>query len=224
MTDIPIIFSAPMIRALLDARKTMTRRLAWRSETDTKKMSFYCDGEKPDPRSRPAKGVGVQMAGAYWLRPSPWQDVKPGDRLWVRENFAIRDCGSAVGVSEAHWPNGFPVSRLQYIATNSAPSTNKDGSPYWWNQRPCIHMPRWASRITLIVTETKIERLQDISHDDAVREGVSGDGGPGQTGAFMTLWEELHGPDAWKANPEVVAIGFTFHPQNIDTMPKAKAA
>src|ERR1700722_5468108 len=90
MADYPIIFSAPMILALLAGEKTMTRRLAWRSETDIKKMAFICDGERPDPLAKLAKNTSVQMAGAYWLRPSSWQRVQPDDRLWVREAMAAR--------------------------------------------------------------------------------------------------------------------------------------
>src|SRR5580693_9294017 len=77
-----------MVKALLAGRKVMTRRLAWHSETDTKQMDFICDGEKPNPLSRLAKGMGVQMSGAYWLRPTPLCRMKPGDRLWVRENLS----------------------------------------------------------------------------------------------------------------------------------------
>jgi hypothetical protein len=206
MRDIPIIFSGPMVRALLDGRKTMTRRLAW--------------GKRYRRRNGEEGG----------LLPSSWQFVMPGDRLWVRENWALKDCGRRVGVDAATWPQGFPVDRAQYIATDTAPSTNTDGSPYWWNQRPCIHMPRWASRLTLVVTSTKDETLQAITELDAMLEGVEpavaghrGDGEPIKTyrTGFCRLWNQLHGESAWLDNPQVVALTFTVHKQNIDAMREA---
>lgn len=177
---IPIIFSAPMVRALLDGRKTQTRRLAWR------------DLDVPDD----------------WVpecAPSPWQRVKDGDRLWVRENHRLTDC-ECIEACRGWGHVWYDADESGYRAVSS----NKC--------RPSIHMPRWASRLTLIVTATRIDRLQEISHDDIVQEGVSGDGGPGLPGAFMTLWEKLHGPDSWHANPEVVAITFKPILANIDQL------
>src|SRR5437016_2152973 len=98
-------------------------------------------------------------------------------------------------------------------------------------------MPRWASRLTLIVTATKIERLQDISMDDAAAEGLwyceKGDAagfwfsdksmeggviGDGAVECFQFLWESLHGEDSWDAKPEVVALTFEVHKTNIDSL------
>ena len=96
--------------------------------------------------------------------------------------------------------------------------------------RPSIHMPRWASRLTLIVTATKIERLQKIANADAIAEGcgVSLDHPtpertrePFPVEAFKTLWMKLHGADAWDDNPEVVALTFTVHKANIDAVKRA---
>lgn len=149
----------------------MTRRLAWRSKSEREPSTGFASG------------------GA--VKPSPWQKVTPGDRLWTRE---------------ALWRNG------GYVATDT-PNIVDEG------KRPAIHCPRAASRLTLIVTATKIERLQEISGDDAWREGVEK-----LTDAqrqFRTLWESLHGTASWDANPQVVALSFVVHRQNIDTMREA---
>jgi len=193
--DYPVIFSAPMIRALFDGRKTMTRRMAWHSNKKT---------------------------GADYVekaRASSWQKVAAGDQLWVREAFQVP-----------------ALCDIQYRAT----STERIGH---WNPeigpwRPSIHMPRWASRLTLVVTATKIERLQDISEADAIAEGVtkvkdachvikgfdydlSGLCHTSAVTPFEKLWTHLHGDEAWDANPEVVALTFTVHKINIDHMPTA---
>ena len=165
MTDIPIIFSAPMVQALLDGRKTMTRRLAWEWR------------EFPEIEQR-------------LRRSSLWQRAKPGDRLWVRETW--RDGAMAV----------------MYRADGNG------GALATW--RSPIHMRRKDSRITLVVTATKIEPLQKISHDDAVAEGVGIF--PHSMSAqkrFKELWESLHGADSWSGNPDVVAMTFEVHRQNI---------
>lgn len=196
MTHIPIIFSAAMVRALLreaevpGTGKTMTRRLAWRTH------------------------VGW-VAIPEGQRPSPWQRVKPGDQLWVREHAAFTiDQGT-----------GKPAKTEWFFADGENPyADNLTVAP-----RPSIHMPRWASRLTLVVTATKIERVQAISEDDAIAEGwtkrpeLSDDPEVHRDAAkdwFSDLWEKLHGIESWESNPEVVALTFTVHQTNIDTMPR----
>ena len=224
MTDIPIIFSAPMVRALLDdGRKTMTRRLAW--QPSHKAALVGCDYSSEELEDFDARGWNVEQRGqmTYVSKPTPWQRVKPGDRLWSRESLQ----------SFAREPR----ATAQYVADITAVPHRGvvegwcDGSAYWqWPRKalPSIHMPRWASRLTLIVTATKIERLQGISETEAEAEGVrlNLDVTPVKTwrGAFCDVWCSLHGIGAWKANPEVVALTFTVHKQNIDTLAKAQAA
>lgn len=182
MKDIPIIFSAPMIRALLDGRKTMTRRLAWRLR------------DVNDNHTR---------------TPTSWQQVKPSDRLWVRESWY------AAHQSDRCPPRGIPPgSSIVYGA---------DKPPYAdigivGKLRPGIFLPRWASRLTLIVTATKIERLQDISEDDARSEGVERGQFSEYETAFCAIWMKLHGENSWLENPEVVALTFTVHKHNIDAI------
>lgn len=211
MSDTPIIFSAPMIRALLDGRKTMTRRLAW-----TEKQT------NPHVVSR-----GWEMGPDCTLRrPSPWQRVKPGDRLWSRETAQLRSVGPSKGeIGLSFAADGGMGSVYWFVAEKHPFAATR------WT--PPIHMPRWASRLTLIVTATKIERLQKISNADAVAEGcgVNFDHPhPERTREvfpaerFRDLWIKLHGADSWDANPEVVAMSFSVHQTNIDAMPKDMAA
>lgn len=213
MVDRPIIFSAPMIRALLDGRKTMTRRLAW-------KLRACTDEHGED---------------AHRMVPSPWQRVTPGDRLWVREahRYATGQVGDRAAVVRYAADNDcLAVTMLEPEATG----------PRGFNGRlrPSIHMPRWASRLTLHVEAVRIERLQDISVDDAIAEGIAGN--PVQEGtwlsypsgssaagwadpreSFRSLWTHLHGPGAWDRNPEAVALTFRVEKRNIDAQAAANA-
>lgn len=211
MTDRPIIFSAPMVRALLDGRKTQTRRLL-----------------KPRKGLRLdeviSKGIreGNQITCTReMLAPEPYA---PGDRLYVREAHAL------VGTVDPGWllyrADGYESECIRHGFSRPFPPE----SDVRW--RPSIHMPRWASRLTLTVTDVRVHRLQDISEADAVAEGIEADEfgawhcyqsePKGQTfwacprESFRTLWNSLHGPDAWNANPWVVAISFTVQRGNID--------
>lgn len=198
-----------MVLALLAGRKTQTRRLAWR-----------------DPIPVPAdaadywRGRGARVSFPddtdtciAWLR-SPWQKVRPGDRLWVREAWGTIDLGAP--------------HRIEDILFRADPGNDE------WNGRwsPSIHMPRWASRLTLTVTDVRVQRLQEISEADADAECFGGDfphrvlphlfpdadkaGHLSLRECFAALWNSLHGPDAWAANPEVVALTFTVEQRNID--------
>jgi len=195
MTDRPIIFSAPMVCALLDGRKTMTRRLAWRD-------------------AEPNAGIPVATI---------WQKVQPGDRLWVRENFCfLGTCDPGFLSFQATYPDDIPAG------IENVPADIHDAGYRW---TPCIHMPRRLSRLTLIVTGTKTERLQDISAADAEAEGIpthvvehtfrkcyrdAVERGAKRVEYFRALWIKLHAAESWDANPEVAAISFRVVKANID--------
>ena len=231
MRDIPIIFSAPMVRALLDGRKTMTRRLL-KPQTKPAIMDdgtalpvtvFHGEGERP--RVTIGRCITVQE-----LR------YAPGDLLWVRENFKTAftlDKKSMTKIAGGALDAGYrrPWCPINYLADGATDNWTATDWGEFGKGRPCIFMPRWASRLTLSVTAVKIERLKDISEADAEAEGVytgkDGDLGPLDISAralFADLWRKLHGPESVDANPEVVAISFTVHKINIDAMPKAVAA
>ncbi len=134
-----------------------------------------------------------------------------GDRLWVRESFAIA-------------PDGLPV----FAADDFKRGTIEAADIYeaGIKCKPSIHMPRWASRLTLIVTDVRVQRLQEIGEEDAWAEGVwncgEKDGGQSIEGEgcdlFRNLWQSIHGIKSWDTNPWVAAISFTVEKANIDAL------
>lgn len=226
MTDRPIIFSGSMVRALLDGRKTQTRRvLKPQPPEDVTSL------EGPEWYARAVVDrfgelqPGPDQFGVYTDEWGTRVRFQPGDRLWVRENFAM-----GFDYDDDEKPIG-EVPKPFYAATYDGVrwyDTDKDewrDAPRW---TPSIHMPRWASRLTLHVTGVKVERLQDISEADAIAEGVE-DCDEARNiiyedhrTAFVDLWKRLHGLAAWAANPWVVAVTFKVVRANIDS-PEAHA-
>ena len=151
----PILLSAPMVQAITDGSKSQTRRVV-------KLKSHHTIEERDDGKPWPWMYDSDRDAD-HWL-PCPYG--QPGDRLWVRETFSGPWCMEAQDGSAAAPPSKWgESSRIWYWA---------DGDPTygdWTRPRPSIHMPRWASRITLEVTGVRVERLQDISEADAKAEG-----------------------------------------------------
>lgn len=160
MTDRPILFSGPMIRALLEGRKTQTRRVFKGIEADGN-GTFHIF-------NRHGGLIGVSEADV----PTEAPDYVPyagGDRLWVRETHsflprtAYRGSVGTGTIEQVEHPTD------GYTAAVFREGFDRSGRPRW---RPGIHMPRWASRLTLIVTDVRVERLQEISEADALAEGV----------------------------------------------------
>jgi hypothetical protein len=208
MTDRPILFSGPMVRAILEGRKTQTRRVL-----------------KPQPEP----GAHIFSIGDDWYqqtRNGPGSDCVEvdslrvpyagGDRLWVRETWKPHSSWATTKPSE------IPVSNIFYRADDKYAPSN---TPW----RVAIHMPRWASRLTLTVTEVRVQRLQEISIADAEAEGVfrhvaehsldkvfRSERGETAVRYFRELWESLHDPGSWAENPWVCALTFTVAQRNID--------
>lgn len=212
-----------MIRALMDGRKTQTRRIIKMNGRlpeyggpsgcqDDPSLWGWEDAEHGDWITL-RREAGQRMG---WL---DWRGAyAPGDRLWVREALDK--------VSEP----GAVFYRADYEAEFGV---NSKGLGW----RPSIHMPRWASRLTLTVTDVRVQRLQDISDADAVAEGCvwydrlegftpcpwPNDGrffGSAAVASFASLWNSIHGLEAWDANPWVVALTFTVCKGNIDEVAK----
>ncbi len=208
----PIIFSGPMVRAILEGRKTQTRRILPEKEAD---WSRTLSSLGSNVVSRPQNG----MSNRYGY---------PGDRLWVRESFALIRGNEIYDALEG--PEGYEYT-YQYRA--AAPTARWAGN--WPNNfagnsiprsckwKPSIHMPRAAARIILEITDVRIEHIQDISRAAAIAEGVMSSGlalnewydyereryGLERAEAsFMSLWQSIHGPESWELNPLVWVITF----------------
>lgn len=213
MRDKPILMSAPMVRALLDGRKTQTRRLAWLTveiDEDAKRESDQIVRIGLWPK------VVVQ-------RPTIWQSVKPGDRLWVRETWA----GTCNVNSETDWP-GRPSMPTDPDSKSECVIWRSDGDWEWCDDngflsdkshwKPSIHMPRKFSRLTLLVTAAKMERVREINGIEALAEGVEREEGTAPWRMYCRLWKSLYTKPGtcWEDNPEVVAITFDVKRGNID--------
>lgn len=208
MSERPIIFSAPMVPPILSDDKTQTRRIikpkAWNKAGDVVNINIAAAANY-------TKGADGRMYFAFvHPRGGPLTAyVSPyavGDRMWVREAHAFMP-KTAYALPKAISPAD-PDMAAYYRE-----GFDRSGKIIW---RPSIHMPRWASRITLEVTEVRVQRLQEISEEDARAEGVqkvfAEDGNEVIEWSFLqsfgALWNSLHGPGAWEANPWVVAVTF----------------
>jgi hypothetical protein len=177
----PILFSGPMMRAILEGRKTQTRRAVNTKRYSCIDWGYASVGDRCHSLAAHAYG-------------------KPGDRLWVRETFALVPATAyrcSTGVQQTLNP-GDPDTCAVY---REGWERSKPGS---W--RPSIFMPRWASRITLEITGVRVERLQQISDADALAEGCS------LASVYARLWESIHGPGSWDANPWVWVVEFRWLP------------
>lgn len=214
MTERPILFSGAMVRAQLTGTKTQTRRVV-----------------KPQPTGF-VGGPGVTLCDSSPAPLVPMNDFagtcgqeiicpygQPGDRLWVRETHYLHGIWSVRKDDDGKRRWTFSPNQdigVQFDEPNGLIRGRSTTVPGWY-RRPSIHMPRWASRITLEITDVRVERLQDISEADAQAEGwtrrpeVSTDPQVHKEAArdwFMDLWESINGPGSWDANPWVWVVEF----------------
>lgn len=189
MKERPILFTAPMVRAILDGSKTQTRRI-------DKYMSKYPPAMQPDLGLLAKSKHGESLLTATWeatngkFTASFCPYGKVGDRLWAREAFCF--------------PNG-----QDKIAWYRADSEWANDALVKW--KPSIHMPRRTSRILLEITGVRVERLQDISRGDAMDEGCPFPNmaqGDDPRKWYADLWNSINGPSSWDANHWVWVIEF----------------
>jgi hypothetical protein len=228
MKERPILFSAPMIRALLDDSKAQTRRVVGLDSLKPSETSGYdwtWRGQAPlrsiAQQRRHPQGCWQDATSARFLELCP--NGVPGDRLWVKETHALTGGSTPQEVRDADAADGvvYRVDNVAALFTGRerdgravlAPTTFGDVVARW---RPSIFMPRWASRITLEVTDVRCERLQSITLADAKAEGVQAD--PVGIGDVLRMrsardnygevWDSINGDGAWALNPWVWAITF----------------
>lgn len=223
MRELPILFSAPMVRAILDGRKTVTRRVV-----------------KPQPREDlPYPKIDPALPGlATWcsFKTAPgilfgaWVELKlpyeVGDQLYVRETTEVDEDTSAAARLSRNTADKAPV----LVRGASDPAFN--GTVAHWDysrrSRPGIHLPKLASRIWLEVTAVRVERLQDISEEQSLAEGASAALLPAirvskdspmasmpssyedHREIFSALWESINGAGSWAANPWVWVVEFKW--------------
>jgi hypothetical protein len=230
----PILFKGDMVRAILSGQKTMTRRVM--------KPQFSTESLPEEIPATSSEGWQVGgHSGLWWDGDWPNEGVKcpygkPGDHLWVRETFRCNGWATDVATIfyRASERNSYTEMCEQF------PVDGKKPLPVDSKWRPSIFMPRWASRITLEITDIRVERLQDISEIDAKSEGVSincskqnhwscddhsgewirypfsYDNEPAYSAkeSFQSLWKSINGAGSWDANPWVWVIEF----KRIDTI------
>ncbi|PKM17449.1 MAG: hypothetical protein CVV11_20020 [Gammaproteobacteria bacterium HGW-Gammaproteobacteria-15] len=222
MKERPILFNTAMVQAILAGRKTQTRRLVpeWQLPHKTHDGTRFISVAQRDPRW----GFGLFGETAETCMDNynkEYRSLCPfgriGQRLWVRETFQgpLIDQGG-------DYPDGYEKPEFCVYAADGVPrpefTTVDDETVCRW--RPSIHMPRWACRIILEITNVRVERLQDITESDAVAEGCQpieldreDDCGNGWTeywyaGGFRKLWESINSPESWSSNPWVWVVDF----------------
>lgn len=239
----PILFSAPMVRALLEGRKTQTRRVV---KFPSNIVADYVHKVVASPYyDHGARGefvalndIGGIASKAFSRLSFPCPYGVHGEKLWVREAWYY-DLPPHKLPSEK--PADFDPDSLYFRADGDCCQQIPEcqcaevGKPKW---RPSIHLPRWASRLTLEITDVRVERVQAISEEDAIAEGIENRGvtgfdesmvplgrgwmdcgppvyasGPGYfidpRQSYKSLWDSINGPGSWQSNPWVWAVTFT---------------
>ncbi|WP_311181494.1 hypothetical protein [Pseudomonas aeruginosa] len=232
----PILFNDQMVRAILEGRKTVTRRAVKGLQIPTEDKTTPHEGLRWSALGQRHLRYGFNVFGsteeecAHELaRCGVCPFGKPGDRLWVRETHAqvfevdIPDGRPAGPIGTAGSP-GRPDWKCRYVYRSDGEMPNVqwhhvgDSQPVRWT--PSIHMPRRASRILLEITAVRVERLQDISEKQALAEGVelegegvcwagaAGTASDSPVESFRLLWELINGAGSWNANPWVWVVEF----------------
>ena len=225
MKERPILFSGPMVRAILDGRKTQTRRMVkpqpLHGEFVVCKYHKTLVDKKGNTYPSDEDRFGICDVDGEWSVECPYGQVS--DRLWVRETYRQTCDKKSWGCVQYRADEslrlmlcdengeGDPIGTKMH--REPLQKIEKKG-PRW---RPSIHMPRWASRITLEITGVRVEQIHDLSHDDAIAEGFQGQGWKVSDDRsqivypcheFRQLWIKLNGEGSWASNPWVWVIEF----------------
>lgn len=210
MKESPILFSGEMVQAILDGRKTMTRRVVKPQPYESRGSWLW----EPPHRCCVKNDIVCDMADNSGGDGDPltWCRFQVGDRLWVRETWQLNAWGGSSDYVAIRYRADNSISKpIEGVQRSLIP---KNGGGVSWKWRPSIHMPRWASRLTLEITDVRAERLNAISEEDAKAEGfqaTQNERGEGSTAVdwFRNLWDRINGKRfPWAANPWCWAISF----------------
>ena len=225
----PILFAGPMARAIIEDRKTHTRRIL---DPQPTAVEYWLHGEPSNKIGicslRDSRGAGWTL-GSGRFKPFYGHPARqiivggptvPADRLWVRENFYCDHCDYQGALTGLPALTGDDLQKYMYYEADG-PVYNQipecEGIP---KIKPSIFMPRWASRITLEIVTVWVEKLQEISAEDAIAEGIEKlshgyrdysrklDAQLDPITSYCTLWESINGPGSWNKNPWVIVNEF----------------
>ncbi|WP_026111569.1 hypothetical protein [Winslowiella toletana] len=218
MKERPILFSDQRVRALLTGQQTQTRRIM--------KSLAFTPGQDNHEGCYGFDVISNQMRGRHVMEMSDLSYQcpfgQPGDRLWVRETWRGPVVPKEQMADYAKSPEAYRSTRYcQYRADSSelGSSLDEDNEQSGW--QTAIHMPRWASRINLQITGVRAQKIQDISDDDIMAEGVQTDShflnnfftlkndSVAPKEAYMKAWEKQYGGTSWEVNPWVWVIEFS---------------
>lgn len=199
----PLLFSAPMVRALLEGRKTQTRRVLSRSNSTM-------DGSRANAEQWSALLLSDCATVDDGLRVWQYLHVKNGDSRWdgainrvrcrweIGDTFWVKEAWALTGRYDDRRPSDFRWKKPSVWYKATGKKRGRDAG----RVRSSLYMPKWASRITLRVTSVRVQRVQTITDKDAVAEGVA------NSATFQDLWRKINGVESWLANLWVWAIGF----------------
>jgi hypothetical protein len=215
----PILMSTPMVQATLEGRKTQTRRIMQIQPTRNDNAGLWHIADSTDSKAKGKYHWGsknVLEGAAEWFDTKkfsiPYGQV--GDLLWIRERFCLGSIEAGDHYPESPEPLFVEQCEKENVIPYEYCIRNNIGiEEVKW--KPSIFMPKWASRVTLEITNIRVERLQDISHEDSRAEGS-----PIPTSAYTIkdsyrmLWKSINGKDSWDKNPWVWVIEFKVHKCN----------
>ena len=202
-----ILFKPDMIKAIAEGRKTQTRRLDSLKEINQELDKWVCQGNPYGIWRFDHKETHQRIV----VRPR----YQVGEVVYIKEAWAIKDCGNRVSLTKEAWTEGFPTNRLEYVL--DAPEQ------YWWNKRSPLFMPEWAARYFLRITAVKVQRLQEMTWADCVAEGIIDKGNDNfyspdkpnlfysvPQGAYAELWDSINKKPGtrWADNPFVWVYSF----------------
>jgi hypothetical protein len=228
MTARPILMSGPMVQALLDGTKTQTRRVVTAQNSVLGSGRWPADGlARAFPQTDASK---LMLPGEHETLHRLYSRYELGDQLWVRETWQYADWTE----DGEPWIRYRADDAVRFVAASTIPEADCDRLVDRWATlsepanvkidglaadrvwRPSIFMPRWASRITLTITDIRVQRLQEISDSDCIAEGISV--APiaryeiSPLEFYHDLWESINGAESWAQNPWVWALTFRVEP------------